>query len=169
MKRVWAPWRKSYIRLSQKKSKACLFCGLLKAGNDKKSFILTRTRFSFAVLNAYPYNNGHVMIVPIRHVASLEYLTSEEKLDWLDLYIRVQQAIEKTLKPHGYNVGINLGRVAGAGVPGHVHLHVVPRWNGDTNFMPVLSGTKVISESLESVYKVLTSALKQQAGYGRKK
>lgn len=169
MKRIWAPWRKSYIRLSQKKTKQCLFCGLLKARQDKKNLIVAQTPFSFAILNAYPYNNGHVMIVPKRHVAQIELLRDEERLDWLNLYTRAQAALDKTLQPQGFNVGMNLGRVAGAGVPDHVHLHIVPRWNGDSNFMPVIGETKVISESLQSVYQVLAGELQPKKKYGKKR
>jgi len=111
-------------------------------------------------LNLYPYNNGHAMIVPKRHLDSVHALTDEEKLDWLDLYDDVLSAIKKAMRPHGFNVGINIGRVGGAGVPHHLHLHIVPRWKGDSNFMPVISRTKVISESLDSVYKILTKNLK---------
>ena len=126
---------------------------------DASLLILKRTPLSFAVLNLYPYNNGHVLIVPSRHVDSVEKLSDEEKLDWLSLHNEVMKTLSKTMKPHGFNIGINLGRVAGAGIPKHLHLHIVPRWNGDTNFMPVVSSTKIISESLASVYKTLKPLL----------
>ena len=160
MDRLWAPWRKAYIRPSAQRAKGCLFCRLLAANRDGAHYILKRSRNSFAVLNLYPYNNGHAMIVPKRHLDSVHALTDEEKLDWLDLYDDVLSAIKKAMRPHGFNVGINIGRVGGAGVPHHLHLHIVPRWKGDSNFMPVISRTKVISESLDSVYKILTKNLK---------
>ena len=159
MDRLWAPWRKAYIR-PKVRSKGCLFCRLVAAKRDAAYYILKRSRFSFAVLNLFPYNNGHLMIVPKRHAAAISNLSDEEKLDWLRLYDEVVNALRRSLKPHGLNVGINLGRVSGAGVPGHLHLHVVPRWRGDSNFMPVLADTKVISESLDSVYRDLSRALK---------
>lgn len=108
------------------------------------------------VLNLFPYNNGHVMVAPRRHIASLEKLTSEERADVLDLLVRVKRSLNQALRPGGFNIGINEGRAAGAGVKGHLHVHVVPRWNGDTNFMPVIGETKVLAESLGSLYRKLT-------------
>ncbi len=160
MDRLWAPWRKAYIRPKIRKDKGCLFCRLLTEEKDAKNFILKRTPHSFAILNVYPYNNAHVMVVPQRHVDSLHALSDHEKLDWLSLYDEVLLALKKTLRPHGFNAGMNLGKVAGAGVPHHLHLHIVPRWKGDTNFIPVIGQTKVISESLESVYRTLSPALR---------
>ncbi|MBI3307413.1 MAG: HIT domain-containing protein [Candidatus Omnitrophica bacterium] len=160
MEQIWAPWRKAYIRPSQKKSKKCLFCRLLSENKDKRNYILKRTRFSFAILNLYPYMNGHAMIVPKRHVDSVHALSDQEKLDWLDLYEEIRLAIHKAMKCHGFNVGINVGKVGGAGVPHHLHLHIVPRWMGDSNFMPVIGQTKVISESLKSVYETLKKKIK---------
>lgn len=165
MDRIWAPWRKAYIRPSTHKTKGCLFCKLEAASQtlDAKNYILKRTAYNFAILNLYPYNNGHAMIIPRRHVARIEKLTNAEKLDWLALYEEVQAAMEKTLRPHGFNIGMNLGISAGAGIPNHAHLHIVPRWKGDSNFMPVVAGTKVISESLDSVHQILSKALTQGA------
>lgn len=161
MERIWAPWRKAYIRPRKKKSKKCLFCRLLSENKDTRNYILKRSPLSFAILNLYPYNNAHTMIVPKRHVDSVRELTAEEKLDWLDLYEEMRHTILKTLKPHGFNAGINVGKVGGAGVPHHLHLHIVPRWAGDSNFMPIVGQTKVISESLDSVYETLVKKLKQ--------
>jgi len=163
MERLWAPWRKAYIRPKSKRSKACLFCGLLSKGKDQKHFIVKRSRYSFAILNLFPYNNGHVMIVPKRHVADLSKLHDREKLDWLKLHDEILAALKKTIKPHGFNVGINMGRIAGAGIPDHIHLHIVPRWLGDSNFMPIIGETKVVSESLESVYDALLTHLKKES------
>jgi len=160
MNKLWAPWRKAYIRPDkQKKVKGCLFCGLLKKRQDAKNLILERTSHSFAILNLYPYNNGHVMIMPKRHVRNTSKLSDVEKLDFIHLYEKVLAALEKSMRPHGFNTGMNYGRAGGAGVPGHLHFHIVPRWIGDTNFIPVLGETKVISESLNSVYKTLKKAL----------
>lgn len=161
MDRLWAPWRKAYIRPKGKKKpgSGCLFCRLARGARRAGEHVLAHSRLSFAVLNLYPYNNGHVLVLPRRHVKGVELLTDAERLDWLALYVRIEKALRKALRPHGINIGINLGIAAGAGIPGHLHLHVVPRWKGDVNFMPVLGHTKVISESLESVHRELTRAL----------
>ena len=163
MERLWAPWRKAYIRPETCRIKGCIFCKLLSEKKDSRNYILKRTSASFAILNLYPYNNGHVMIVPKRHVASIDKLSDAEKIDWLHLYEKTQAALAKTLKAQGFNVGMNIGKIAGAGIPGHVHLHIVPRWKGDSNFMPVTSFTKVISESLDSVYKILSRELNHKS------
>lgn len=159
MKRLWAPWRKGYV--THKKPGRCIFCAALRAPsrNDRKHLVLRRSRHGFLILNLYPYNNGHVMVSPNRHVPSFEDLHREEKLDLLSLLDKATRALRKALHPRGFNVGLNLGRTGGAGFPGHLHLHVVPRWEGDTNFMPVLAGTKVISNSLQDVYEMLSRAL----------
>ena len=161
MDRIWAPWRKAYIRPDKKKDRACIFCRLLASKNDSRDYILKRTPHNYAVLNLYPYNNGHILIVPNRHIAGTEKMADEEKLDWLALYEEMLAALKKSIKPHGFNSGINMGRLGGAGVPGHLHLHLVPRWKGDANFMPVLTNTRVISESLNSVYKLLKRNIKE--------
>lgn len=159
MQQLWAPWRQAYIRPKNRKSKACIFCGLRDSKQDSKNYVLKRTPFSYAVLNLYPYNNGHVLIVPKRHVNVISKMTDAEKLDWLKLSEEIRQGLQKAVKPHGFNVGINLGRIAGAGIPGHLHLHIVPRWKGDVNFMPVFSDTRVISQSLDSLFETMKGAL----------
>lgn len=160
MQRLWAPWRKAYIRPNQKPSGGCFLCRYVREKKDAKNFVLKRTSFNLAVLNLYPYNNGHILIAPFRHVRTLEQMTSAEKLDLLDLQSEMVHALSKAMKAQGFNIGWNLGRVAGAGLPGHVHLHIVPRWKGDVNFMPILTDTRVISESLASVFKTLQAKLK---------
>ena len=162
MNRMWAPWRKAYLQPKKAGSKGCLFCRLLAARLNKPQYILKRTLHSYAVLNLYPYNNGHVMIVPKRHVDSIQSLNENERLDWLALYCEVENALQRKLRPHGFNAGINMGRAGGAGVPHHLHLHLVPRWKGDVNFMPVVGTTKVISESLKSVYDALSEELRRK-------
>ncbi len=167
MDQLWAPWRKAYIQADPPKRGRCLFCSLAASRSDASNLILARSRYSFSVLNRYPYNNGHLMVVPRRHVASIAQLSAKERLDWLDLYDQMEKALKKSCRPHGLNVGINVGRIAGAGVPGHLHLHVVPRWRGDVNFMPVIGQTKVISESLKESYRGIRSYLKKEKGLNR--
>jgi len=154
MDRLWAPWRAGYIH--GKKAKRCIFCqGLNSKGN---SFIIMQSRYSISLLNIFPYNNGHTMVCPRRHVGDLANLKEEEILDLFRMLNRTTKLLTKVLRPEGYNIGINISRSAGAGITGHLHIHVVPRWNGDTNFMPVLYGTKVISQSLTELYKRLIHA-----------
>ena len=152
MDKLWAPWRSKYLYL--RKNKRCIFCGN-KNSRSKTGYILRRTAHSFSMLNLYPYNNGHVMVAPYRHVKSLELLTDAELTDLMKLVNKTKTDIDKKLKPHGYNIGLNIGRIGGAGFAGHVHIHVVPRWAGDTNFMPVTGDTKVVSESLCAMHKLL--------------
>lgn len=162
MDKLWAPWRIKYVTEVDKKSKGCIFCGINKDKKDKKNFIFIRSKYSYSVLNIFPYNNGHVLIVPNRHVDDLSKLKREERDDIFDLLDETKSLLEEVLNPNGYNIGINLGRAAGAGVPGHVHIHIVPRWVGDMNFMPVVGSTKVISESLQALYKKLIDAHKKR-------
>ncbi len=161
MDKLWAPWRVKYVTQILNKSNGCIFCQMLREKKDKKNCIFTRTKYSFAVLNIYPYNNGHVLIVPNRHVTGLTKLIKEEKLDLLELLEATEGLLDKTLRPGGYNIGINIGRVAGAGFPGHLHIHLVPRWKGDVNFMPVIGNIKVISQSLKTLYRKLITAQKK--------
>lgn len=158
-RRLWAPWREAYLVGARQPAgpKGCLFC---RKGRSRKSRadqdrVLVRGPTAFSMLNKFPYNNGHMLVAPYRHVAKVQDLTAEE---WLDLWRLADDAmrrLDKAVSPHGYNLGINLGRAAGAGIPRHLHLHVVPRWVGDTNFMPAVAHTKVISQSLESAYRLL--------------
>ncbi|MBI3999999.1 MAG: HIT domain-containing protein, partial [Candidatus Omnitrophica bacterium] len=136
-------------------TRKCFICRIEKSSHDVKHFVLRRTSHSFAVLNLFPYNNGHVMVIPSRHVSALEKLNDQELLDLMHLTNQVIARLQKVMKPRGMNLGINMGYIGGAGVPGHLHIHVVPRWLGDTNFMPIVGNTKVISESLKSVYQRL--------------
>lgn len=159
MNRLWAPWRKAYIRPSQKRRVGCIFCAAVRQQKDKINLIVCRSRHSFVILNKFPYNNGHLMIVPNRHVSSLSLLSAEEKVDVLDLMDKMLAVIRRAMKAQGFNIGINMGRIAGAGIPGHVHIHIVPRWKGDVNFMPVLGDAKVISESLYSAYETFAAEL----------
>jgi len=153
MDKLWAPWRAGYIYLGRRKK--CIFCGNRKSRKSATRHIIERTRHSFSILNLYPYNNGHVMVSPYKHVRSLEALSGEELEDLMGLVKKMKMLLDRRLKPDGYNIGLNIGKAGGAGYEGHIHIHVVPRWIGDTNFMPVVSGAKVVSDSLEAVYKLL--------------
>lgn len=159
MKVLWAPWRIEYIR--SPKHDGCIFCDFPKENRDKERLILYRGEKAFVIMNNYPYNPGHVMVAPYRHVANWEELTDEELLEIMKLTQLMIRAIKKAMNPDGFNLGVNLGRVAGAGIDSHVHLHIVPRWNGDTNFMPVIADTKVIPESLEEAYDELKRAIEE--------
>ena len=162
MERLWAPWRVTYITQIVKKNRGCVFCKILKQKKDAQNYILLRTAHAYSVLNIYPYNNGHMLIVTKRHVDDLDKLTRAEREDLLDLLRTTKALVQRSLKPKGYNIGINLGRVAGAGFPGHLHIHLVPRWKGDVNFMPVTAHTKVLSQSLGALYKELSRAHKKR-------
>ncbi|HIE24098.1 MAG TPA: HIT domain-containing protein [Candidatus Korarchaeota archaeon] len=160
MERLWAIWRVAYIKIASKQE-GCIFCELPSSKKDDENLILLRSEHAFLMLNRFPYNPGHLMIAPYRHLGDIEDLTQEEVLDiWKILRLSIR-ALKETMSPDGFNIGINVGRVAGAGFEGHVHVHIVPRWNGDTNFMPVVAETKVISESLESVYGELREVIKR--------
>ena len=164
---MWAPWRKIYLRSSSGKRSGCLFCRLLREKKDKRNLVLFRARHHAVILNRYPYNNGHLMIVPKRHIDCLSQMNAPEKAEFFDVLETVRVALVKAMRPQGFNLGMNIADVAGAGIPGHLHWHIVPRWKGDVNFMTVVAGTKVISESLESSYDVLTLALQGKAAKGR--
>jgi ATP adenylyltransferase len=153
MKKIWAPWRSKFIY--ERKRTGCIFCQAWQAKNDKSHHVIERSRYSFSMLNLYPYNNGHIMVVPKSHKSNLEKLTQGEIADLMSLVNKATKLLRQELQPAGFNIGINIGKISGAGYPGHVHIHIVPRWEGDTNFMPVLSGAKVISESLGELYKRL--------------
>ena len=159
-KNLWAPWRIGYIQ-GLDKSDECFICRNLKnPQDDDKNFILWRTKNCIVVLNRFPYNNGHLMIAPNRHIADLEDANSEELTEIAKLMVETKKVLSLAIKPHGFNIGVNLGRCAGAGLPGHVHVHVVPRWDGDTNFMSVCGDTKLISQSLAELYNLLKQASK---------
>lgn len=156
---MWAPWRKTYLRPSSVKRSGCLFCSLIKDKKDKRNLVLFRAAHHAVILNRYPYNNGHLMIVPKRHMGCLSQLNAKEKAEFFEVLEKTRRALLKAMRPQGFNLGMNITDVAGAGIPDHLHWHIVPRWKGDANFMPVVAGTKVISESLESAYDVLRSAI----------
>ena len=150
MENIWAPWRKEFIL--SKKDDNCFFCAAIKDNQDRKNLVLHRGKECFCILNKYPYNSGHLMVAPKMHKDDLSKLSDSEMLELLTLTRDVKDILTKKLKPEGFNLGINFGKVAGAGVEDHIHLHLVPRWKGDTNFMPVIAETKVIPQSLEDLY-----------------
>ena len=146
MERLWTPWRLAYVS-GGSEADACVFCSALTSA-DAEPLILFRGRACFVILNLFPYNNAHLMVVPNRHVATLSATSGEERAELVHLASVAETAITEAYAPHGMNLGINLGKAAGAGVPGHLHMHVVPRWNGDTNFMTVVGETRVLPEEL---------------------
>jgi ATP adenylyltransferase len=154
--RIWSPWRMEYIESHRddEEDAGCVFCGLL-TGEGERNRVLERGELTFVTLAKYPYNPGHVLILPVRHVADLEDLEPDEASGIHDLVRRSVAALREVSEPHGFNIGLNLGRAAGAGIPGHLHWHVVPRWSGDTNFMPVIGSTRVLPELLDRTYERL--------------
>jgi ATP adenylyltransferase len=151
--RLWAPWRMAYIESGSESSSECIFCKYpAEPDRQRERLVLASGDKAFAILNRFPYNNGHVMVVPRRHVADPELLPADEYAVTMELLRRATGALRAALGAHGFNVGMNLGRVAGAGIDQHCHWHIVPRWNGDTNFMPVLGEVKVMSEHLDATW-----------------
>ena len=158
--KLWAPWRMRYIEgMDAGGSEGCIFCEKPGENDDERNFIIYRGETCYLILNVFPYNNGHLMVVPYLHTPLLPDLDAETRLEMFDLTGIALEAITRTMRPDGFNIGMNIGRTAGAGIAEHLHLHAVPRWNGDTNFMPVIGGTKVISESLEDTYRKIRAAV----------
>lgn len=156
MRVIWAPWRMAYIR-GVGKSSGCIFCHAGQERKDAANLLLHRGRHSFVIMNRFPYSSAHLMVAPYAHVDSLEKLADEATLELIRLTNFSLSILRTCVTPEGFNIGINLGRVSGAGIETHVHLHVVPRWNGDTNFMPILAETRVIPEHLQATYRKLRS------------
>jgi ATP adenylyltransferase len=155
-KNVYAPWREEYLLApKQKRETGCLFCRVLREKRDKQNLVLCRGKLTFIMMNRYPYTSGHLMVAPIKHVGSIEKL---DETTWFEMTCEARRAVaalKKAFHPHGINLGMNLGRPSGAGVPGHLHIHLVPRWSGDTSFMPVIGGVRVVSVSLDTTYRTL--------------
>jgi ATP adenylyltransferase len=161
MKRLWTPWRFAYLMAPKESAgTGCIFCDKIQAGADRdaENLVVKRGKFAFVMLNLYPYSNGHLLVAPYQHTGELETLDGETLQEMMMLVSQGITALKGAMAPHGFNVGANLGRVAGAGVEDHVHLHVVPRWNGDTNFMPVLADTRLIPELLPQTRENLVKA-----------
>jgi len=159
MESLHAPWRIEYILAPKPQASESLFVRIAQANDDEANHVIARDRTCFALLNTYPYNGGHLMVVPYRQIADLEDLTDEELTGLWKLTRRCQKALKQVMKPDGFNIGINLGKVAGAGITEHLHIHVVPRWLGDTNFMPVLASTTVVPQALRELASQLRAAL----------
>jgi len=154
---LWAPWRNRYI--TKKEKGPCIFCRAVNCRNKKSRYIVLEGEFSMSMLNVFPYNNGHTLVFPKRHIKTFSQLENKELIDLFKTFEETRATLEEVLKPHGYNIGINISTVAGAGIPGHLHLHLVPRWRGDTNFMPVIYNTKVVPQSLSELYRRLQDAI----------
>lgn len=154
---LWAPWRIDFIRGA--KEKRCFLCDKKNnIASPDEDMMIYRGEHAFVILNRYPYNSGHVMISPYRHIGDIAELSGNEQIELMQLMIRAKETLRRVMNPQGYNIGFNLGLAAGAGVADHIHLHIVPRWNGDTNFMPVISDTRVVPEALEQTAKLLRNA-----------
>ena len=163
MRRVlWAPWRMAYIKRADRAA-GCIFCVKPRQRRDPANLLLHRGRLGFVMMNLFPYNSGHLLIAPYAHASTLEVLPDETALELIALTNLSLKVLRTTVRPEGFNVGLNLGRVAGAGIEGHVHVHIVPRWNGDTNFMPLFAETRVMPEHLEATYRKLRAAFARLA------
>ena len=161
MEKLWSPWRSKYIESFKTKSsdEECIFCAAAKmAVEDEENLLVHKSEFTYTLLNLYPYNNGHLMVVPYRHVSDFGDLTKDETFEIMIQLQLAQKALIEISAPHGFNIGANLGKVSGAGIDEHIHFHIVPRWRGDTNFMPVLGEVKVISQDLKETKSRLLKA-----------
>jgi ATP adenylyltransferase len=164
MDQLWAPWRLAYVAAARPPADddPCFICQGLADQDDRRHLIALRTPLSVLVLNRFPYNNGHLLVAPQAHKGRLDALNSDEVLETAHTLSRAVRLLDRLMRPDGYNIGLNLGKAAGAGLPGHLHWHVVPRWNGDTNFMPVLTDTKVIVQALDTLYDLLVMHLREE-------
>lgn len=166
---LWAPWRSTYIQSFKdeengikEKDKICFLCDAgISLGKERELLVVHRLKNCFIMLNKFPYNGGHLLIVPNRHIPNLEDLTNDELLEMMDALRLSIKTINSVSSPHGFNIGINIGRVAGAGVPDHIHIHVVPRWSGDTSFLSIISNTKVVSQALDETQQIFSEAFKK--------
>ena len=159
MKRLWAAWRMKYVTNADNET-GCVFCNALAKPDDGQNLVVLRAERAFVILNKYPYTSGHLMVAPLAHQASLELLEPAERAEMMELVSQCITALRQIYNPHGFNVGMNIGAAAGAGVPGHAHIHIVPRWNGDTSFMSTVGEVRVLPEALEETYRRVLQALK---------
>lgn len=161
MDRIWAPWRMTYIS-NNKPTDGCIFCNAWASGDDRERLVLARSSTCMVMMNRYPYTGGHLMVAPVRHVPDMDALNDEELLDLMHCLRKAHGLLRRTVHPDGCNVGINYGKAAGAGIDDHLHIHIVPRWAGDTNFMTVTGGVRVIPEALMDAYDCLAAAIKEE-------
>ena len=154
MEYILAPWRENYVK-NVSKMTGCIFCEALKKKNDRQAYILYRGKYNFILLNRYPYTSGHLMIAPQKHSSSLDQAEKESTYEFIDLLKLCLRVLKQKFDPQGFNAGMNIGQSAGAGIPDHYHIHVIPRWTGDSNFMPLVSRTKVIMQDLNQTYDLL--------------
>ncbi len=159
VKRLWATWRSKYVT-SKDKDNCCVFCDKIKSSNDEETHLLYRGKNCFVALNIYPYNNGHIMIIPYRHIDDIVLLSNDESREMMNLLKYFTQILKKVMSPEGFNIGFNIGKAAGAGIADHIHLHLLPRWSGDTNFMTTIAEVRVIPEDLDSTYKKIKAEIK---------
>ena len=163
MERLWAPWRIPYLKkiTRAKKLAPCFFCEYVPSPKkDRQNLVLFRGKTCFTVLNRFPYTGGHLLVAPLAHKGEMELLTTEERLELFDQLLLMEKALGQVMHPQGFNLGLNIGRAAGAGVPGHLHFHIVPRWNGDHNFMTTVAHVKIIPQALEELHSELQKALR---------
>jgi ATP adenylyltransferase len=163
MDRLWSPWRYRYVSTAEESS-GCIFCDKPRAGDDRAQLIIHRAKLNFVLLNLYPYTSGHMMVAPYAHVGTLEDAAQETLEEMMLLTQRAQRHLRELYRAPGFNVGMNIGSCAGAGVVGHIHMHVLPRWAGDANFMTTIGETRVIPESLEAAYERLAAAFSERDG-----
>jgi ATP adenylyltransferase len=162
MEKLWSPWRSQYIgtfkESEKKEEESCFFCEAIKSGIESiETLIVHKGKSCIVIMNKFPYNSGHLLIAPIKHTGSLVELSTDELNEIMSLQVTSASILQTLYKPHGFNIGANIGRAAGAGVPGHLHYHILPRWNGDTNFMPIIAETKVLSQSLDEAFELISS------------
>ncbi len=161
----WTPWRATYIKGdATEQEPGCPLCSAHQAGDDARKLVLYRGRASFVLMNLFPYNPGHLMVVPYEHTADFQGLAAETAAEVMHLAQRCAEVLGEAMRPHGFNLGMNLGRVGGAGIDEHLHLHIVPRWNGDTNFMPLIGGVKLVPEAIDDTYAALKPLFDRQEG-----
>jgi ATP adenylyltransferase len=161
MELLRAYWRMPYILAPKSPDKENPFTKIHQTSDDKKEYILYRGKWNYIVMNRYPYNAGHLLVLPFREVGELKDLDTEERHELMDLIVKAQQILTRALEPNGFNIGFNFGKSAGAGIPSHLHCHVVPRWNGDTNFMPVISSTRVLPDSMDAMWERLHACIEE--------
>ena len=166
MDRLWTPWRYAYVTKSKAEGE-CIFCAKARPGNDEQNYVVWRAERAFVLLNIFPYNNGHIMVAPFEHVSTLEELSEAAAVEMMLLTRAAERVLRRVYRPRGINLGMNIGECAGAGVAGHIHMHVLPRWPGDVSFMTSIGETRVVPEDLETTWKALSAAFAAELGKSR--